>query len=342
MKLFKTFATLGAIGGLVYILYRSYQTYKAETEGGISGEDIRLQRDMEDAKKTVAEHEANVAASREDDDEEEEVIEEDHIQIADEVLEAIEAKREMLVIRPQIPLEATEGPSEEGSTADDYFDEEEAIDELDDSLNTDGIFMERTEEKLRHDPNSKAAIDQYKLMIMSDFESDPDIYDTLVKTWDVLFKPVNERDETVELHIWEERCRFFGEDSIFVNDATMAELFIFYANKLSYDYDVDPLYALRSIFFSIGINDTTGETEIASIMRQLTQHDFVSKDNMYGIFGLPMYVYEYRIKAYPQVRINGNDDIGFDMEYNVFCDLYGDAFSDNWWDSYHERLEESK
>lgn len=339
MNIFKTITILGIVGGVAYVTYRSYQTYKAETEGGISGEDIRLQRDIEEAKKTVAEHEANVAASREDD--EEAVIEEDPIHIADEVLDEIEARREMLVIRPQIPLEATEGPSEEGSTADDYFDEEEAIDELDDSLNTDGIIIERTDEKLRHDPNSKAAIDQYKLMIMSEFEHDPDIYDTLVKTWDVLFKPVNERDETVELHIWEERCRFFGEDSIFVNDATMAELFIFYANKLSYDYDVDPLYALRSIFFSIGINDTTGTTEIDDIMRQLMHHDYVSRKNRYGIFGITMEDYENRIKTYPQVRINGNEDIGFDMEYNVFCDLYGDTFSMNWLDVYRDDEERS-
>lgn len=338
MNIFKTITILGIVGGVAYVIYRSYHTYKAETEGGISGEDIRLQRDIEEAKKTVAEHEANVAASREDDETE---IEEESIHIADEVLDEIEARREMLVIRPQIPLEATEGPSEEGSTADDYFDEEEAIDELDDCLNTDGIIIERTDEKLRHDPNSKAAIDQYKLMIMSEFEHDPDIYDTLVNTWDVLYKPINERDETVELHIWEERCRFFGEDSIFVNDATMAEVFIFYANKLAYDYGVDPLYALRSIFFAIGIDDTTGPTEIDDIMRQLMHHDYVSRKNRYGIFGLPMHKYESRIKTYPQVRINGNEDIGFDMEYNVFCDLYGDTFSMNWLDVYRDDEERS-
>lgn len=328
MKLFKTLATLGAIGGLVYVIYRSYQTYKSETEGGISGEDIRLKRDIEEVKKTVAEHEANVAASLEDDDEE---IEEDDIHIADEVLDEIEARREMLIIRPQIPLE-------EGSTADDYFDEEEAIDELDDSLNTDGIFKERKDEKLRHDPDSKAAIDQYKLMIMSDFESDPDMYDTLLKTWDEVFVAINDRDETIRLHIYDERYRFFGGSSIYTDGATMAELFIFYANKLSYDYDADPIYALRSIFFSLGINDTTGQTEVGNVMRQVMQHDFVNRNNMYGIFGIPMDIYESRIKAYPQVRINGNEDIGFDMEYNVFCDLYGDDFSIDWFEAYEDRV----
>lgn len=327
MKIFKTIATLGIIGGIAYILHRSYQTYKSETEGGISGEDIRLQRDIEEAKKTVAEHEARKTANLID----EEI---DEMEECDsEILDEIEAKREMAVLHPQTPIE-------EGSTADDYFDEEEAVDELDDSLDTHGIFIERKEEKLRHDPDSKAAIDQYKLMIMSDFESDPDIYDTLVKTWDESFMPINERDETILLHIWEERCRFFGENSIYTDGATMAELFIFYANKLSYDYGVDPIYALRSIFFGLCINDSTGKTEITNVMSQLTHHDFVNKDNMYGLFGLPMDIYESRIRKYPQVILStdNNEDIGFDMEYNVFCDLYGDHFVDNWFEAYEDRV----
>lgn len=303
MKIFKTIATLGIIGGIVYVIHRSYKTYKSETEGGISGEDIRLKRDIEEAKKTVAEHEAKKVAHMMDDEE-----------------------CEMNILDEEKP--------------EDDFDEEAAVDELDDSLNTDGIFMERKEEKLRHDPDSKEAIDQYKLMIMSDFESDSDIYDTLLKTWNETFIPVNERDGTILLHIWEERCRFFGEHSIYSNKATMAEVFIFYANKLSYDYGVDPLYALRSIFFVLGINKSIGVTEIGVIMRTLTHHDFVNKDNMYGMFGLPMDIYENRIRKYPQVilSIDNNEDIGFDMEYNVFCDLYGDHFVDNWFEAYEDRV----
>ena len=337
MKLFKAIATLGVIGGVAYVIYKSYQTYKAETEGGISGEDIRLQRDIEEAKKTVADHEAKMEANMMDEevDKDYDYSEED----TDEVLDRIEAKREMAIIRPQIPLEETEAPFEEGSTSDDYFDEEEAIDELDDSLDMDGIFKERKEEKLRHDPNSQAAIDQYKLMIMSDFENDPDTYDTLLKTWEESFKPINERDETVMLHIWEERCRFFGEDSMHSEQTTMAELFIFYANKLSYDYDVPPLYGLKSIFYVLGINDTTGETEISNVMRQIIHHDFVNRDNMYGIFGIPMHKYESRIQTYPQVSIRSNNDVGFDMEYNVFCDLYGDDFAEDWIDAYLDRVD---
>ena len=332
MKLFKTIMTLGVIGGIAYVIHRSYKTYKAETEGGISGEDIRLQRDIEEAKKTVAEHEAKIKASMMGDDEEE--IEKNY-DYEEEVID------EIAIIRPQVPLDEPEMVIEEGSTADDYFDEEEVIDELDDSLNTDGILIERKDEKLRHEPNSQAAIDQYKLMIMSDFESDPDLYDTLLKTWDEILAPVNERDETIMLHIWDERCRFFGEDSIYSEGATMAELFIFYANKLSYDYDVEPIYALRSIFFNLGINDTSGETEISIIMRTVTHHDFVNDQNLYGIFGIPLNVYEKEIKKYPQVIIKSNNDVGFDMEYNVFCNLYGDAFEEDWYHSYRNRAEEA-
>lgn len=300
MKVFKAIATLGIVGGIVYVIHRSYKTYKSETEGGISGEDIRLQRDIEEAKKTVAEHEAKKTAHMVDEEDEEDILDDEE---------------------PEID-----------------FDEEEAVDELDDSLNTDGIFMERKEEKLRHDPDSKEAIDQYKLMIMSDFESDPDIYGALLKTWNETFIPINERDDTVLLHIWEERCRFFGDHSIYTNKATMAEVFIFYANKLSYDYGVDPLYALRSIFFGLDIDNNTGGTEIGVIMRTLTHHDFVNKDNMYGMFSLPMDIYETRIKEYPQIAFESNEDVGFDMEYNVFCDLYGDHFVDNWFETYEDRV----
>lgn len=319
MNIFKAIATLGIVGGIAYIIHRSYKTYKSETEGGVSGEDVRLQRDIEDAKKTVADHEARRAANMMDDELDE---------CDDEIFEET---GETVIIRPQIILE-------QGSTTDDYFDEEEAVDELDDSINTNGIIMERKDEKLRHDPDSKAAVDQYRLMIMSDYESDPDLYDTLVKTWSESFSPVNERDETILLHIWEERCRFFGENSIYTDGATMAELFIFYANKLSYDYDVDPIYALRSIFLGLGIDDCTGETELGVIMRTVTHHDFVNKDNMYGMFSIPMDIYESKIKSYPQVVFTSNKDIGFDMEYNVFCDLYGDYFVDNWFEAYMNRV----
>ncbi len=45
-----------------------------------------------------------------------------------------------------------------------------------------------------------------------------------------------------------------------------------------------------------------------------------------------------RIKTYPQIAFKSNEDVGFDMEYNVFCDLYGDYFVDNWLDAYHDRV----
>lgn len=291
------YTTLGVsmVVGAGYIIYRSWKEYKKEqNREEISAYEIKVKKELDDEMKKREE-------ILEDEDEEEEELE--YTVDFDEVNIA---------------------PSED----DDYHEDEEIEEEDDEDEEEDVVIGYLEDEKegeiLRHEPNSKEALAQFKAMVLSDYEENETLWDVLNKLWGYSYNPRNTADATVKKHLFEAREEFFGEDSRWNDQITFAEVVIFFGNKLAWDFDVDIIGCTKIIVDAIELDSTSGDTKITNTIADLVSHDFVSKDQRYGLFGLALEDYREHILNYPSVKVAVNSDVTFNMEYDVFCNIYSD------------------
>lgn len=183
--------------------------------------------------------------------------------------------------------------------------------------------LTRGVDTLRYDANSEEAYDQYAAMIMSDYEIDPDVHETLKKLFNYTISVYNRRDSIVRENIIEDRTRFFGKDSRFIMDMTMAELVIFYADKLSDDIGMDIVDAMRIILDAIELTPDRPNDVYEATVSDLTTHNYWNSDMRYGLFGIQEEEYN-ELYEFPEVAVHSDKDISYDMEYSVFMDHYAD------------------
>lgn len=286
---------IGLLVGTGYVIYRAWKEYKKEqNREEISAYEIKVKKELDDEMKKREE-------ILEDEDEEEEELE--YTVDFDEVNIA---------------------PSED----DDYHEDEEIEEEEDEDEEEDIVIGYLEDEKegeiLRHEPNSKEALAQFKAMVLSDYEENETLWDVLNKLWGYSYNPRNTADATVKKHLFEAREEFFGEDSKWNDQITFAEVVIFFGNKLAWDFDVDIIGCTKIIVDAIELDSTSGDTKITNTIADLVSHDFVSKDQRYGLFGLALEDYREHILNYPSVKVAVNSDVTFNMEYDVFCNIYSD------------------
>lgn len=292
--------SIGAVvtGAIAYVIYRSYKAYKEDNKKiVITPEDIEIKKEFDAKSEAIKEH------IKDKEDIELEVKSIDDILVEnDEEYETIEYSMSENIF----------------NFGEDYWDEDE--DEFT------GILLRRGDSELRYEPNSEEALLQYKNMVISDYDEDPEMWGILDKLFDYAYSPRNEEDANIVRNITEERIGFFGPDSRWNDYVTFTELLVYYANKLTWDFNTPIVGGMKVILDSIELDMTSGDIQIDKTISDLTKHDFVSKDERYGLFGLTLEDYRERLLRYPEKNIQTNADISFYMEYNVFCHIYGDDF----------------
>lgn len=169
---------------------------------------------------------------------------------------------------------------------------------IDDS-ETDGDNLEEDKEletakegvsELRFPPESKEAWTQWKSYVLMSVDKDTDAYKVLWKLFDVPFKPKTDNDETVYNSLVENRMDFFGSKEHISQSTTMAELIIFFAEKLDYNYDGGVNYWAIQIIKHLGLDlQRDGIGTLKTVSDEIMYHRFRSPvDGMPGMFGYGM------------------------------------------------------
>lgn len=145
-------------------------------------------------------------------------------------------------------------------------------------------------EKLRHDPNSVEAMVQYQNMRMADIGSGTH-REIFQKMFGIPFEPDSDKDYTIFENISQERIDFFGPDSVYSDQASMAEVYLHFANLADFDMDRGVEYWVTMFFSNTGLEFDMHDYEIEDIMDEVSQHTYVvptSDPEIYsfGIFGL--------------------------------------------------------
>ena len=189
-------------------------------------------------------------------------------------------------------------------------EEEEYVDEDD---------MEEEEvEKLRHDPNSTEAMNQFVMMNISDISSPHAgrVIDELFKV-ELNLHPC----EYVTSNLVQNRIEFFGEGSRWVTELSVADLLLHYAHMLNYDVNMDVEHSILMFLENLGIYDSTVSSNKFDSSRLIVDafvdHTYCNDGN-FGMFGLDEAEMDHIIVT--RMRTDGDKLVTFQAEYNTYIE----------------------
>lgn len=171
-------------------------------------------------------------------------------------------------------------------------------------------YIDEEVTELRHDPNSVAALEQYKEMRLADIH-DVGLKMILRRMFEVPFNPQNQDDETVAMHISEERLEFFGEGSKWIYEKTMAELLLHFADLMDFDLSTGVEQNVRAFIANLKVTTDVKVEELEELMGLLQTHLHTG-----GIFGngsfYPTFMQEYWAFTAAELQL---EDVVEDDEY---------------------------
>lgn len=170
---------------------------------------------------------------------------------------------------------------------DDETYEEDDETEYDDAEDNDSDDKDVT--VLRFPPESKDAWNQWRAYRLMAVTMDNATYKSVYRLYDMPYVPTTDDDETVMQNLIEERMNFFGQDEEISKKATMAELLIWFAEKLDYDWGGGVEHWLTSMLKHLGLDYRRDWNDFTTTMNSISHHEFISPvDGMPGMFGYGM------------------------------------------------------
>ena len=101
-------------------------------------------------------------------------------------------------------------------------------------------------ERLRYDPNSKEALEQYHSMLLANFDDHGGTYRLIRRMFDVPVQLDTETDPRATLlsNIQDQRIEFFGRNSVYSKDEmpTLGEIILYLSTKADYDMGLGQEY----------------------------------------------------------------------------------------------------
>lgn len=218
------------------------------------------------------------------------------------VLEDVEEERELVKEVEETPIRETSGYAERWD-----------VDPLPERL-----YYEVTEAtELRHDPNSKAAMKQYRDMLMSDIsKKDKVTYQVINSLWEFEYVPVTKADHKLAHTIISDRQNFFGENSKWVTEgeATFAEVFLYFAELAKFDVDYDFTETLGFMLQNANIYmDNISFTHLREQLYSIETHQIRTGPDSFGVFALDSDAYLMMLE-----QINEADGEGLMSHYEAW------------------------
>lgn len=277
-------AIAGALTGLAYISYRTYKEYRSELDRARKEFEEEEQRRKDEIAKEL-----------------------DDIQKEEERKEAIPEAEEYVE------------PTQE-EVALDYYDRVEVdlgegrirLSDYKAQLELDDINTEEEVETLKHDINSQEAISQYREMLTAEIR-DEKVLSTLWELWSVPFKPKSEKDKILLDSLIFDRVDFFSADSQWVNRVSFAEVVLHFAQKAQFDLDYSVELSVKAWLYHLGLYPGVGAYTVDKAVRDAVDHDIITPDNLYSMFGLDDDAYLDMLG-----HLDHEKDSSFDQEYNTW------------------------
>lgn len=282
--------TAGTIAFSSYYVYKTYKQLKAEME-----EKNKLDNLIEEEKK-----------KRED---------KESIEVYQKLQERMVVQQESIDKFNEVVQKAEEAAVESGIPVDDveiFHDSDDVIYMIDES----------EEEKLRHEPNSVEALNQFITMELSDIES-PDVLKVMDSLFRISINPdskfaINQGESAISRMV-DNRFQFFGV-SRWTEDLSVADLLLSFAKLEHFDLDADIERSLLVYFENLGIYDPIEQIkfDINRVNWEAVMNHEWRYDGNWGMFGLDEQEIEFLLRD--RTRVSGSADIRFMDEYNLYLE----------------------
>ena len=169
---------------------------------------------------------------------------------------------------------------------------------------------------LRFDPNSIQARDQFIKMELAEFLPGDREYQIMKRAFDFQFTPINAGDDILLSQLADYRLEFFGEDSRWVENVTIADIICHYARLTDYNVGGGIAKWITHFVHHLEFNEISPSTTWDNIINRLVDHRFINaRTNTYSIFGLDVDQIE-EAREWAEGTVDGM--MTFEIEFNVF------------------------
>ena len=182
-------------------------------------------------------------------------------------------------------------------------------------VGNDGINP-KEELELRHDPNSVEAKHQFIRMELADWTPMDYGYRVMLKLFDFPFVPQNDGDEMLRTQLIDFRVQFFGFNSRWVKDISMADVIIHYARAAEFNCGESMRYWVEYFLDFNGFDDEMASHTIDKIINQHNAHAYFNEERAtFGLFGLTR---ESMNQAIAIANRNIDRSVTYEIEFNEF------------------------
>lgn len=204
-------------------------------------------------------------------------------------------------------------------------DYEEVVSTMEEYIpETKGYIDEEELETLRHHPDSEEALEQYKEMLLADFNPKQDTRVTLYKMFNYPFKPSLEVDNVILGHIKDQRSEFFGEGHWRSQEATMAELYYHFARLFDFDLDQGLEFWMNFLLENSQLHWSMPDKDFAERLRYILNHEWYYKGG-FGMFAVPSIFSDW-------------SDVGFMKQYWVVLEEKMEEWGDDGGIAYEDQF----
>lgn len=180
--------------------------------------------------------------------------------------------------------------------------------------------MTEEDNVLNYESNSKQARMQFIRMELAEWGALEETYSNMLHLFKIDFQPTNDGDWALRNTILDYRVQFFGFESKWSKEITMADVILHYARALQFECDETVSHWVEHILDYTGLDAYLTPEEREDKINRLNNHTFFNQEtNTYGPFGLSED--EFRSAQFIAGR-NIDDKVTYDIEFNEFLKTF--------------------
>lgn len=178
-------------------------------------------------------------------------------------------------------------------------------------------YITEEDKKLRFDPNTIQARDQFIKMELAELLPSSREYQLMKRLFDFPFEPLNDGDDILLTQLEDYRQEFFGPTSKWTTTVSMADVICHYARLLDFNVGEGVGHWIVELSSNTGINEISSSNEIGRIVETLNQHNHSLNDEgiQWGIFALHPYDMQ-NAQNIADSTIDG--EVTYEIEFNEF------------------------
>lgn len=296
-KLTKSIVVASSATAIAFFVYKAYIVYKDLKAREVTEEE--LQAEFE-AKRLVREHDKKMAYISEP------------VKTPEEIRQIV-MDEELRADKYYIP---TEEEVDEALKEMDLYPVEIDDDEEDTDIYVDPEDMEEGAEELKYEPNTREALNQYKEMMLAEFDAMGNAKKLMWSLFEIPFRPSNPQDTHIVDYIIDERTMFFGKDCIWNSEVSIADLILHFAKMSSFDIGQGLEFWTNQFIYHIGLRPGMSEVEMNNTIGNLVRHSLVT-DKGYGMFALSNEDYQKMARG---MSVRKDPIPTFTKQYHVFLE----------------------